>query len=323
MSVASNVRNAKLVADALHLACYPFLFYALRRAKPGKFAVSFNSQMLFFIALVLRYLPVIVDSASVLEVVRFFSGKRSEVTSLDFFVSLYSASSSNVVYVTLLKVLPLILSATAALKSFASEHRGAQDTISFVRVLLPCLVAAIVLHNYVLPTKDPFAVAKSASYMIEAVAVIPQLWVFSKRDFQASRALDLHLLCRGLFRLIYVSAALYKIVRSGKPFQGSWADNLPLLAGCLQVMILSECLSAILRRNFRIVTIVCSSVLLVALNGGSSMLVEACMAVMLLSLFLSVATGGLTFLNVALLSFTAQLYRAGVLSLRLPFSSEL
>jgi len=35
------------------------------------------------------------------------------------------------------------------------------------------------------------------------------------------------------------------------------------------------------------------------------------------------ATGGLTLLNVGLISFAIQLYRAGVLFLRIPFSSEL
>jgi len=45
--------------------------------------------------------------------------------------------SSNPVYMTLLKVLPLILSATACVKSFGSEHRNGHDTISFVIPISP------------------------------------------------------------------------------------------------------------------------------------------------------------------------------------------
>lgn len=53
---------------------------------------------------------------------------------------------------------------------------------------------------------------------------------------EPSGGLDLHILCRALFRLLYVSSAVYKIVKSGKGLEGSWAENLPLLAGWLQVV---------------------------------------------------------------------------------------
>jgi len=54
---------------------YAFLFAKAgsiaRQARAGKYAVSFNTQVLIFLSLLLRYLPVIVDTEPMLEVVCF------------------------------------------------------------------------------------------------------------------------------------------------------------------------------------------------------------------------------------------------------------
>jgi hypothetical protein len=56
-------------------------------------------------------------------------------------------------------------------------------------------------------------------------------------DTQFNFALDLHLVTRGLWRGIYVACFLIGVVDKGRGLEGSFADNLPHLAGVLQIMI--------------------------------------------------------------------------------------
>ena len=51
------IRNVKLAGDALHLVSYPLVFWSLRGDR--RIGISRNSQMLFFIALLLRYSSVL------------------------------------------------------------------------------------------------------------------------------------------------------------------------------------------------------------------------------------------------------------------------
>lgn len=62
-------------------------------------------------------------------------------------------------------------------------------------------------------------------------------------DRQFSFALDLHLVARGLWRALYVACFLISVMDKGKGLEGSFADNLPHLAGLLQVMINFELFS--------------------------------------------------------------------------------
>ncbi|EKX47773.1 hypothetical protein GUITHDRAFT_106327 [Guillardia theta CCMP2712] len=189
----STIRNVRLTGDMLHLWSYPMLFIALGNPRPLKLGVSTNSQMLFFVALLLRYFIILLDTSDLVEAVKFFWVQRK--LSLNTLVSMYR--KSNGVYVFLLKALPLLGSACAVIKCFFSPiHRDRRDSMHWMQVLTKISES---------PWEDVPPVLSRASFFIEAFAIVPQLWMQHAplpRDVETadSLALELHLVSRGTFR---------------------------------------------------------------------------------------------------------------------------
>ena len=91
--------------------------------------------------------------------------------------------------------------------------------LSFIAALLSHLAGVLGLQL------DPVAVLRTASYLIEAVAIVPQLYMHygqprrHRRDAgrgepeseeEESAALDWHFACRGGFRAVYVGCWVSK-----------------------------------------------------------------------------------------------------------------
>ena len=126
--MSAIVRNVKLAGDMMHLASYPFLFWALRYER--RVGVSLNSQMLFFLALLFRYSTVMIETAEVLESVKVLSGLRGPNLSPEALVHIYKKKHATYSY--LLRVLPLLASAAAVLRiSMSYGQRERRDTLSW------------------------------------------------------------------------------------------------------------------------------------------------------------------------------------------------
>mmetsp|Transcript_32631 Transcript_32631/g.103323 ORF Transcript_32631/g.103323 Transcript_32631/m.103323 type:complete len:327 (-) Transcript_32631:777-1757(-) len=322
----STIRNVRLTGDMLHLWSYPMLFIALGNPRPLKLGVSTNSQMLFFVALLLRYFIILLDTSDLVEAVKFFWVQRK--LSLNTLVSMYR--KSNGVYVFLLKALPLLGSACAVIKCFFSPiHRDRRDSMHWMQVLVPCVMASIVFHFATQtkisesPWEDVPPVLSRASFFIEAFAIVPQLWMQHAplpRDVETadSLALELHLVSRGTFRAVYAISWLYKAIRKGEKLHG--LSEVSHLTGLLQVFIYSDLFAAFLRKRFKFALLAGFLLYFLLLHASSLLFLQLVLSSMLAAVLLSLLTGGLTYLQCVLLFVLAQLYRAGILTLRSPFA---
>ena len=170
------VRNVKVLGDMFHLVSYPFLFWSFRHDR--RVCVSFNSQMLFFLALLFRYAAVLTDTSEMLDSVKVLSGLRGNL-SIGAVVQIYKKKHAT--YSFLLRLLPLLSSAAAVLRLSTSVHHWEPgDRLNWKVLLLPCLAGAVLLHHHMNPPvtkQDPWQVLKTSSYFIETVAIIPQLYL--------------------------------------------------------------------------------------------------------------------------------------------------
>ena len=122
------VRNVKLIGDMMHLVSYPFLFWSLRHER--RIGISMNSQMLFFLALLFRYSPVLTETNEMLDSVKVLSGLRGEHLSIDGLVHIYKKKHTT--YNFLLRLVPLLASAAAVIRiSMSYFQRERRDTLSW------------------------------------------------------------------------------------------------------------------------------------------------------------------------------------------------
>mmetsp|Transcript_39630 Transcript_39630/g.93858 ORF Transcript_39630/g.93858 Transcript_39630/m.93858 type:complete len:349 (+) Transcript_39630:61-1107(+) len=334
-----TVKHVKLLADMLHMVCYPFLFFVLRKEKRTKIGVSLHSQILFFLALLTRYSDVVLETKSFEKALDFFTGKRS--WSLAAVVDVYSKSSSYPIYVFLLKAFPLVFSLAIVLKIASSAHWEKRDTLSWLYLTAPCAVFASLLHQSVIHDMNPLAIAKTFSHLVEAVAVVPQLYLMAtpnpppepedddeeekraKPKEDLSPCVEVHLMCRGLFRVLYVSTwalkAIHTAKESGQGLQSVLVvENLPHLAGILQMLLLADLFASFFRRHFRFVLAMFALLVTVLFHGGVKFMVQCSVLNIVLSIVFSLVMGGFLSINITFAFAVTQLVRAGVLYFKNP-----
>jgi hypothetical protein len=273
LQMSAAVRNVKLLGDTMHLVSYPFLFWAMRHER--RIGMSFNSQVLFFLALLFRYHTVLTTTSETLESVQTLSGLRGDNLSIEALAHIYRKKHGT--YTFLLRLVPLLCSAAAVFRiSVSYAQREQRDTLNWKFLLVPCVLGAVLLHHQMNPPvtrQDPWAVLKTSSYFIETVAIVPQLYLDhalrhaqyaapgyardGDRDLPArhyeSLAFEMSLLTRGFFRGAYVWSWLSKLYQSGKGLQGSYGDNIQQLAGVLQMIIYFDMFSSFIRRRTGVV----------------------------------------------------------------------
>ena len=337
------MRNIKVLGDTFHLVCYPLLFWGLRHDR--RVGVSLNSQALFFIALLFRYAAVLRETEEMLDSVKALSGLRDGHLSIDALVQIYKKKHS--AYTFILRLVPLLASAASVLRiSMSLLQHEPRDRLSWKVFLVPCVTAAALLHHHMNPPvtrQDPWAVLKTSSYLIEAIAIIPQLYLdhglrlagVGRRvgdgrgrgageeveGYYASAELEAHFVTRGFFRGAYVFAWLSKIVQSGKGLQGSFGDNVQQLAGLLQMILYFEVFAAYVRRRSGVMLMVSCGLILLHVKADMELFLQIVIGIMAASCALSQLLGGFTMVQLTILYFIAQFYRAGVLIFKLPFSA--
>ena len=206
-----------------------------------------------------------------LSTTQYFKGLKT----FDFQTLMKTYRRHNEHYVLILKALPMLCAVVASLKiAFDPVHRDLRrDTLRASYLLWPCILISGLLVPKLYPQKtqvqsslhtlskqfykndslrdeprpthigsafqDYLAILRTASYLIEAVAIVPQLYMHYGRRIHAARdrpaaaagtarrpgpgqdsegeeegedswALDCHLVARGVFRAVYVACWLSK-----------------------------------------------------------------------------------------------------------------
>jgi len=119
---------------------------------------------------------------------------------------------------------------------------------------------------------------------------------------------------------VYAVSWLYKAIRKGEKLHG--LSEVSHLLGLLQVFIYSDLFAAFLRKRFRLAILVGFVVYLVLLHASSLLFLQLVLCSMAAAVLVSLLTGGLTYLQCLLLFGLAQLYRAGLLTLRSPLADS-
>eukprot|EP00293_Proteomonas_sulcata_P002943 CAMPEP_0184321448 /NCGR_PEP_ID=MMETSP1049-20130417/119130_1 /TAXON_ID=77928 /ORGANISM="Proteomonas sulcata, Strain CCMP704" /LENGTH=310 /DNA_ID=CAMNT_0026642257 /DNA_START=77 /DNA_END=1009 /DNA_ORIENTATION=+ len=297
-----------------------------------KRGISLNSQFLFFFALALRYSSVFTEAEDMRKAAKFFNQKTlGELLIVDTYMDMYKQSSSNHVYVFVLKAFPLVCSFAACFRITFSHHREKRDSFSWMWLMIFAVLLTSAFHQS-FPAKAskaqaPLIIARTLSYFVEALAIVPQLWMQYVRDDRRqeelcdSFVLEIHLVSRFGFRAIYVGCWLYKMFQDGQGLNGSYAENLPNLAGLLQIMIyglVGDIVVKFLWRHFRVVALFTISIGMVLKHFGQAMFIQYMISIMLAGCLVVVPSGGMDVVYCHIIFVLLQLYRAGVITFRNP-----
>lgn len=186
----------RFLGDLSHMVSCGILLYSIERSKSID-GLSLKTQQLYVLVFVVRYIDLFY---------RFISVYNSAMKV--FFI----ASSAYTVYLMVVKY----------------PKRIREDVDTFPRRYLLAaagVLACVFTHNYL-----PREVSWSFSIWLEAVAIIPQLYMLQKTGSAASITTH-YIFALGLYRLLYIPNWVYRYVSEGK------FDYVAVLAGVLQTAV--------------------------------------------------------------------------------------
>eukprot|EP00697_Spironema_sp_BW2_P001039 gnl/Spiro4/11415_TR6026_c0_g1_i1.p1 gnl/Spiro4/11415_TR6026_c0_g1~~gnl/Spiro4/11415_TR6026_c0_g1_i1.p1 ORF type:complete len:257 (+),score=57.65 gnl/Spiro4/11415_TR6026_c0_g1_i1:85-771(+) len=167
----------RATADMLHVLSFVLLFLKMWRVK-NAIGISLKSQQLFVIVFITRYLDV------------FFS-----------FVSVYN-SVMKVLYL-ISSIATVYVMRTRLWTSYQQEIEN--DSFNSNYLLLLCGALALIFnHGY-----NIFALLWVFSIYLEAVAILPQLWMLLKTR-EVENLTSHYMICLGAYRALYILNWVYR-----------------------------------------------------------------------------------------------------------------
>eukprot|EP00667_Euglena_gracilis_P019347 EG_transcript_20724 len=195
----------RLVGDMLHLLSIFIILWKIL-TKRGVAGLSFKSQLLYAVVFSTRYLDF------------YFTLYSLYLTVMKFF---FLASSFFILY--LIKV------------RFRASYDALGDSTNVAWLIGPCVVVTL-LHQVLFFGAHPSSLLDVLwvfSEFLEAVAILPQLWMLQKTG--ASETLTVHYLAAlGGYRLFYVLNWIYRYHLEGRKNWVSW------IAGGIQTLLYTD-----------------------------------------------------------------------------------
>eukprot|EP00047_Mylnosiga_fluctuans_P012498 m.26377 g.26377 ORF g.26377 m.26377 type:complete len:213 (+) comp4281_c0_seq2:37-675(+) len=186
----------RLIGDISHVVAILLLLAKIWKTRSAA-GISGKSQLLFALVFLTRYPDL------------FYS-----------FVSLYNS---------VMKVLFLAAScATVYLIyfKFKPTYDGNHDTFRLEFLIIPCALLALIFHY----TFEPFEVLWTFSIYLEAVAILPQLFMVSKTG-EAENITSHYLFALGSYRALYIFNWIYRYYTEGT------LDYIAVAAGIVQTVL--------------------------------------------------------------------------------------
>jgi len=200
----STMNGFRLVGDMLHLLSFFIILWQIL-TKRGVAGLSFKSQLLYTLVFATRY--------------------------LDLPLTLYSP------YLTVMKLVFLASSGWILYLirvRFRSSYDALGDSTNLVHLVLPCVGLTVIQQLYVGASHFPVLDAAWVfSEFLEAVAILPQLWMLQRTG--SSETLTVHYLAAlGGYRFFYVLNWGYRYLVEGRRNWVSW------IAGGVQTLLYSD-----------------------------------------------------------------------------------
>ena len=204
----------RYLGDLLHLASVLVVIGTLAKNKNSR-GLSFKTQLFYLIVFVARYLDLFTASMS------------THATYLYVFKIFYIVSSASIVF---------------AMRRWAASIETNKDTCSYVGVMIPCLIAAMisVVTNPAHRTVTMFF--WTFSEFLEGLAMLPQ-YIFCYRQDAENRRSDrgvfLFILLVGSYRLLYAANWIYKRIMLGS----AYSDSVSWMGGCIEILLFVDFLT--------------------------------------------------------------------------------
>jgi ER lumen protein retaining receptor len=215
MSTEYNWNVFRYFGDFLHAASVLVVIATLFRNQNSR-GISFKTQLLYFIIFVTRY--------------------------LDMFT--VSSKSTHSLYLYVFKLFYIISSAGIVLtmRRWAASIETNKDTCSYLGVLVPCVVAAMISILTTSQAKTVTLFFWNFSEFLEGFAMLPQ-YIFSYRQDVENRRSDkgvfVFILLVGSYRVFYAVNWIYKKIMLGS----AYTDSVSWIGGIIEILLFVDFLT--------------------------------------------------------------------------------
>jgi len=186
----------RLIGDISHLLAILLLLWKIWKTRSCA-GISGKSQLLFAMVFVTRYLDLVTS-----------------------FVSLYNTSMKIIFIAATVTTVYLILI------KFKATYDGNHDTFRVEFLVVPVAGLAVLVNHEL----SPMEVLWTFSIYLEAVAILPQLFMISKTG-EAESITSHYLFALGSYRGLYILNWIYRYY-----FEGFF-DAIAIVAGCVQTVL--------------------------------------------------------------------------------------
>jgi ER lumen protein retaining receptor len=189
----------RLVADLLHCVSIFLLLYKMHKTRSCA-GISRKSQELYLAVFVCRYLDLFL----------YWSGLYNTVLKLTFL-----GSSAAIVYLMRTK--------------YQSTYNADDDVFRLSYAVAPCFVMALIINQRF----TPFEIIWSFSIWLEAVAILPQLFMLQRRG-EVETMTAHYVFSLGAYRALYLLNWTWRLLAEGRYSLISWT------AGLLQTAVYGD-----------------------------------------------------------------------------------
>jgi len=186
----------RLAGDMSHLIAIVILLWKMWRSKSVS-GISGKSQILFAVTFTSRYIDLFLVYVSV----------YNSVMKI-----LYLAATYATLYFIYLR--------------FRSSYQRSQDTFRIEFLLLPAIALSLLVNHQF----TPIEILWTFSIYLEAVAIMPQLFMLSKTG-EAETITTHYLFFLGVYRALYILNWVYRYV------QEDHIDLIAVISGCIQTIL--------------------------------------------------------------------------------------